>query len=529
MKRKVLLFFLMLCVFTQTNAQQKIYDLSSYASNFVNVNDRFMFESSTADAGREIWQSDGTTSNTKLIKDIYPGSGSSVIETLRTGAMMNNNYYFIAKDKSSTGEIWKTDGTEAGTTKITSFLNGRVLKLTTVGNSIYFLLKTEENVMQVWKTDGTTAGTVIVKDNVSIWNEPTFEGKCNNTFIFTFQPYLSDMSRVWRSDGTADGTYPITEEMDGNGSGSGGTPALSHYIENDNKLYFVSRYYLYSTDGTVGNTKIVSNVWDAHTDLVFYGNVIKADNSLYFMFWNHEILTMQIWKYNLTNNQTSIVYEGYGQKYFFPSNLIQADNSLLFCGPNNTGGTSLLSMDLSTNAITNLKELTPSAVQPFIFNEIFDTATIFKINNNDYFINTASEEPLHKRKGWILNKSSQSIENVAALDNFWDGIVYKDFLYYVKDNTLWKYASNLNTIVYDKREFVTVFPNPSSDFVQIGSNDENSIESVQLFDLNGRLVDALSDYQKNRVDVSRLSSGVYNMKIKFSGVSSVINKKIIKK
>jgi len=526
MKVKLLLFFFAF-VIVKTSAQQKVSDLSSYAANFVKVNDKFLFESSTADAGRELWQSDGTTSNTKLVKDIYPGTMSSVVEALKNGAMLNNDYYFIAKDKSSTGEIWKTDGTEAGTIKITSFLNGRVFKLTTVGNSIYFLLKAD-TIMQVWKTDGTSEGTVLVKDNVSIWNDPTFEGKCGNNFIFTFQPYYSDNSRVWRSDGTADGTYPITEEIDGNGSGLGGTSALSHYIEVDNKLYFVSRYYLHSTDGTVENTKIVSNVWDAHTDLVYYGDVIKADNNLYFLFWNYEILTMQIWKYNLTNGQTSISYSGYGQKYFFTSNLTLTDNSLLFCGPNSTGGTSLLSMDLSTNTITNLQELTPSAVKSFIYTERFDIATIFKINSNDYFIDSAAEEPLYKRKGWFYNKDLQTTENITELDNLWDGIAFNDFLYYPKNNQLWKYASNLNTIGYDKKAFVTVFPNPSSDFVQIGSNDEDSIENVQVFDLNGRLVSALPDYKNNRVDVSHLSSGVYNMKIKFSNASSVINKKILK-
>ncbi|TDW52488.1 putative secreted protein (Por secretion system target) [Flavobacterium sp. 270] len=527
MKTKLLLL-LLIFVIAKTDAQQQIYSFNSLTPlRFIEYKDNIFFLSGNDDTGRELWKSDGTTGGTSLVKDIYPGKENGGQDLLKKrSAILNDKLFFIGKDETSDGEIWKTDGTASGTIKVTNFLKGRVWTITAVGNSIYFLLKTE-NILQVWKTDGSSEGTVLVKDNLPIWNEVTFEGKCNNTFIFTFQPYLSNNSRVWRSDGTADGTFAITGEIDGNGSGPGGTSALSQYIENGDKLYFVSRYSLFETDGTLNNTKAISSLWNAQATLVNYSTVIKVDNNLYFLFFAADNYRIEIWRYNLENKNTSVVYSGFGSKYFFPSNAVKSDNSLLFCGPNNTGGTSLLSMDLNNYSIAALQELSPAAPRPFIFFEDFNVATIYPINNNDYFITSAVDEK-YERKGWIFNKDKHTAENISALNNVWDAIVYKNNLYYGKDNVFWKYANNLSTVSIDKQPLLSVYPNPSSDFVNINTNNDYTIESAQVFDLNGKLVSNISDYKNNKVDISRLPNGIYNMQIKVNGSYSV-NKKIIKK
>lgn len=524
MKTKLLVFFLIFTTFKIT-AQQQIYSLRYLNDlNLIEYNNDIVFIGGEEETGTEICKSGGTTESTSLIKDVYSGKEGGV-KDLRYSAVLNGVLYFIGKDETSAGEIWKTDGTANGTIKVTNFLNGRVWKLTAVGNSVYFLIQKEDYVLQVWKTDGTPEGTVIVKDDIPIWNTPTFEGKCGNTFIFTFQPYLGNGSKVWRSDGTADGTFPLTGEITGNGSGVGGTSALSQYYEDGGKLYFVSRSYLHETDGTINNTKALSN-YSAQLS-VQYSNVIKADNSLYFLFFSADDSSIAIWKYDLVNKQATSVYSVNSQKYFFPSGLVKTDDSLLFCGPNNTGGTSLLSLNLSNDVVSDVKELTTAAFKPFIFNESFNTATIIKINSNDYFITSAVDQ-FYQRKGWIYNKSQQATENITALDNVWHGIVYKDYLYYGKNNILWKYANNLSTLSNNKESFLTLYPNPSTDYVKIDTNNDAEIESVRIYDLNGKIVNEVSNYRNNRIDISRLANGIYNLQIKFYGNTSV-NKKIIKK
>lgn len=528
MKTKLLLFFLIFTTF-KIAAQQQIYSLRYLNDlNLIEYNDNIVFIGGEEETGNEIWKSGGTKESTSPVKDVYSGKESGVQDLKRGTSVLNGILYFIGKDETSDGEIWKTDGTANGTVKVTNFLKGKVWKLTAAGNSIYFLIKKTDYVLQVWKTDGTSEGTVIVKDNISIWNTPTFEGKCGNTFIFTFQPYFSNGSKVWRSDGTADGTFPVTTELTGNGSGVGGSSALSQYIEGDNKLYFVTLIGLFETDGTLSNTRMISSsLWPLFSD-INYSNVIKEDHNLYFLFFSESNFNLQIWKHDLANEETSRIYSRNTntQKYFFPSGLVKTDDSLLFCGPNSTGGTSLLSLDLSNNTVSDLKELTPAAFKPFIFDQNFDIATIIKINSNEYFV-TSAVDKFYQRKGWIYNKALQTTENIPALDNVWHGIVYKDYLYYGKSNILWKYASNLSTIGNNKTPFLTIYPNPSSDFVQIKTNDDDQIESVRVYDFNGKIVSEISNYKNNKIDISHLAKGVYNLRIKFNG-SNLVNKKIIK-
>ncbi len=60
--------------------------------------------------GRELWKSNGTTAGTTLVKDIAPGPGSSDITGL---TLLNGTLYFAVA-----GELWKSDGTAAGTVPV---------------------------------------------------------------------------------------------------------------------------------------------------------------------------------------------------------------------------------------------------------------------------------------------------------------------------------------------------------------------------------------------------------------------------
>ncbi|KAF2339052.1 T9SS type A sorting domain-containing protein [Flavobacterium nitrogenifigens] len=521
MNRKLLLFFI-LCIFIETSAQQKIYDFTSHTWGFRQFNGKLIFEASEADTGREIWESDGTTSGTKLIKDIYPGLESSVTG-LETGTAINNIFYFIAKDESSSGEIWKTDGTEAGTVKVTNFIDGRTSSLTAVGNSIYFLIQ-EEYKLQVWKTDATTGVSVLIKDNMPIWNTPSFQGKCNNTFIFTFQPYGTNDSRVWRSNGTSEGTFPITGEIDGNGSYPSGTSGLTQYIEHNNKLYFVSRNYLHETDGTLENTKVIGDVWIAQQYLVHHSSVIEANNNLYFMFFSADLNKLSIWKFDSVNSNVAEIYSKTSNHYFSPSNFTKTDNSLLFSSANETGGASLVSLNLLDNTVKNFGEISNGIEKPFIFIDMIDASTLLKINDNEYYIASVVEDNF--TKGFILNLSSNSLQQISALENVVRFVSFNDYLYYSKDKMFWKYANNLSVPVVENKLSLVFYPNPSRDFISIKAENDTQIEGLQIFDLNGRLVSTPSLDLNNKIDISKLNQGSYLLKAKVNG--ALISKKIIK-
>ena len=72
----------------------------------------------TADDGRhgqELWKSDGTAAGTGMIKDIDPGDVSSNPRALIN---VNGTLFFTANDGVHGKELWKSDGTVAGTTLV---------------------------------------------------------------------------------------------------------------------------------------------------------------------------------------------------------------------------------------------------------------------------------------------------------------------------------------------------------------------------------------------------------------------------
>ncbi|MFZ0596403.1 MAG: T9SS type A sorting domain-containing protein, partial [Flavobacterium sp.] len=382
----------------------------------------------------------------------------------------------------------------------------------------------------------TELGTVLVKEILSIWNLPSFEGECNNMFMFSIQPAMTNNSRVWRSDGTSAGTFPVSEEMDGNGSGMegglGGSSLLTQFIVNNNKLYFASRYFLFETDGTVENTKKVATVRNPlFGGLIYYDDVIAVDNKLYLMFTTQKSFmnsggSISILKFDTTNNTIVSVYDKKIDKYFLASNLSIIDNSLVFTTSNATEGTELVSLNLADNVVSNIGELATAndLVDPAVALPINLVSTV-KFNQNQYFIQ-AGRDKNNNRKGWIYDLNLKTLENISNLDNIRAPFEFNNYLYYSKDGKLWKYSKNLSNPLIGNKSSLVFYPNPSNDFVNIKSENNDQVESVQIFDWNGKLVSNKADFNANKIDITRLNQGAYILKAKVNGTE--ISKKIIK-
>lgn len=73
--------------------------------------------------GRELWRTDGTPAGTALVKDIRPDRGSGIIGTSHYYSLtrLGASALFLADDGTHRVALWKTDGTEQGTTLVKSF------------------------------------------------------------------------------------------------------------------------------------------------------------------------------------------------------------------------------------------------------------------------------------------------------------------------------------------------------------------------------------------------------------------------
>src|SRR5579884_2414178 len=92
----------------------------------------------------------------QMVLDIAPS------QTVAVGSAV----YFVGGANRST-DLWRSDGTTAGTTMLTDASSGGPIylnNLTNVNGKLFFIGYDSTHGDQLWKSDGTVAGTVMVSD-----------------------------------------------------------------------------------------------------------------------------------------------------------------------------------------------------------------------------------------------------------------------------------------------------------------------------------------------------------------------------
>ncbi|WP_153799180.1 ELWxxDGT repeat protein [Foetidibacter luteolus] len=190
------------------------------------LNNELYFFADDGIHGVELWKSDGTTEGTMLIKDINPGKDSclnkdfvAVIEAY------NNQVFFFANDGTHGLELWKTDGTTVGTLLVKDinptgdsyYITQSYLvddySMKGEGKNIFFAADDGIHGQELWKSDGTDAGTVMLAD-IAIGNSanssfPHDFLALNGKLYFVVNVNTYYYSDFWVTDGTAEGTKAV--------------------------------------------------------------------------------------------------------------------------------------------------------------------------------------------------------------------------------------------------------------------------------------------------------------------------------
>jgi ELWxxDGT repeat protein len=110
----------------------------SYPDMPVTINGSSYFGAADEIHGRELWRTDGTTAGTMLVKDINPGHKDGMnAESL---VAMNNTLFLWGDDLINGTGLWRSDGTGDGFTFLHEFDN--IFNFKTFNNSIFSKLAT---------------------------------------------------------------------------------------------------------------------------------------------------------------------------------------------------------------------------------------------------------------------------------------------------------------------------------------------------------------------------------------------------
>jgi ELWxxDGT repeat protein len=420
--------------------------------------------------GQELWRSDGTPQGTRMVKDINPGFTPSWLgedsvpadSNIHDMVTMDGLLYFAADDGVHGDELWRSDGTAAGTRMVkdintsppqpilwaaastTSNGGANISELTVMIHHLYFAADDGVHGRELWTSDGTSTGTHMVIDlNTSSNGLPIVAGSSNassdpgNLTVYNGKLYFAADDGVhgrelWATGGTAATTHlvkNISPDPGGIQPGQGSFP--DNLTVAGSYLYFTADdgshgVELWRTDGTQPGTRMVRDLntttsrppWAIHPIPGSSNpyNLTAVGDLLYFVA-DDGVNGPALWKTNGWNSGTSLVRAFQPSTQFGPAylgDLTAVGNQIFFTVDTPQAGNELW-VSNGTHAGTHLvKDIFPGS-GPNLFgpgqipNSSSPTA-LTAFQGQLYFI---ADDGIHGRELWSSNGTALGTTLVA--------------------------------------------------------------------------------------------------------------------
>ena len=330
-----------------------------------NVNGLLFFQSCSAPSSDcELWKSDGTAAGTGRVKDISPGTGSSLPRLLTS---FNGLLFFAAQDPSAGRELWKSDGTEAGTVRVKDINAGAAASsptLFTIGNGgLYFAATGDATGREVWNTDGTEGGTVPVTDlnpaggPVAGTHLVRYVTAVGDLVFFVLMMNGSD-AQLWRTNGSPAGTFMIGDHLlYESPTNVNGTLYTGAFVPN-------LGWELWKSDGSVAGTTLVKDIFPGPGDGNFNFFEAYVDlNGVLIFHANDGESGLEPWRSDGTAaGTTRIVDLNTGAGSASPSRITAVGKSIYFAADDGLSGEELWRSDGVTATTVRVKDIFPGSV-----------------------------------------------------------------------------------------------------------------------------------------------------------------------
>jgi ELWxxDGT repeat protein len=285
---------------------------------------------------RELWRTDGTAAGTVRLKAIE----SFLYQTLsHVQRAEDRSVLFLGGPVEGGLELWRTDGTEEGTVRLGAGIRNDLHwpRMVEAGGRVFFTTRVMDfpaNALraELWSTDGTVAGTArlgVFEESTA--SQPVAHG--GKFYFWTLPRYPGPPSLLWTSDGTEAGTRVLGRFARGGivgadecGPGWQSVGGALYFGADDGQ----SGVELWRTDGTEEGTVLVKDIAPGPASSGSWPLALFEDRLVFTASTAEHPHTGKLWLSDGTAEGTVLLKdEETGHPPFAPCNAVQVGPRLL--------------------------------------------------------------------------------------------------------------------------------------------------------------------------------------------------------